>query len=67
MNEDLANRFITTDDNPLSTMAVDVVHYDDDENVTKKETVPLSYYLKDFGQTSEAFLSAHLKLSARSR
>jgi len=48
-------------------MAVDVVHYDDDENVTKKETVPLSYYLKDFGQTSEAFLSAHLKLSARSR
>jgi len=67
MNDEIANRFITTVDTPASEMAVDVVHYDDNEKVTHKETVPLSHYLKDFGQTSEAFLSAHLKLSSRAR
>jgi len=61
MNEDIANRFITTDDTPVSAMAVDVVHYDDNEKVTHKETVPLSHYLKDFGQTSEAFFERSFK------
>jgi len=61
MNEDIANRFITTDDTPVSAMAVDVVHYDDNEKVTHKETVPLSHYLKDFGQTSEAFFKRSFK------
>jgi hypothetical protein len=46
-------------------IGVNVVHYDDQDQITHSETMPLAHYMNDYGQTSESYLAIHQKLSAR--
>jgi len=67
MNELNVNDFVKEEEAKASEMAVNVVHFDDQDHVAHRETVPLAHYLQDMGLTSEAFLARHQKLRARRR
>lgn len=67
MNDHNVKDIIKEDGITSSEMGVNFVHYNDQEEVTSRETVPLARYLQDFGLTSEAFLARHQKLGGRRR
>lgn len=65
MNEHYITTLAETDDSSQNKVGVNVVHYDDEDQVTHSETLPLAHYMNDFGQTSESYLAIHQKLSSR--
>ncbi len=67
MNDHNVKDIIKEESANLSDMAVNFVHYDDHEEITSTETVPLAHYIEDFGLTSEVFLVRHQKLGGRKR
>jgi len=67
MNDHNVKDIIKEDGIMSSEMAVNFVHYNDQEEVTSSETVPLAHYLQDFGLTSEVFLARHQKLGGGRR
>jgi len=67
MNDHNVKDIIKEESVKLSDMAVNFVHYNDQEEITSTETVPLAHYIHDCGLTSEVFLSRHQKLGARKR
>jgi hypothetical protein len=65
MNENHIKTFADAEDGPQTKIGVNVVHYDDQDQITHSETMPLAHYMNDYGQTSESYLAIHQKLSAR--
>lgn len=65
MNEHYITTLAETDESSQNKVGVNVVHYDDEDQVTHSETLPLAHYMNDFGQTSESYLAIHQKLSSR--
>lgn len=65
MNEHYITTLAETDDSLQNKVGVNVVHYDDKDQVTHSETLPLAHYMNDFGHTSESYLAIHQKLSSR--
>ena len=67
MNDHNMRDLVNNDEAKASDMAVNFVHYDDQDKVESTETVPLAYYMQGFGLTSEAFIAQRQKRARRNR
>lgn len=67
MNDHNMRDLVNNDEAKAGDMAVNFVHYDDQDKVESTETVPLVYYMQGFGLTSEAFIAQRQKRAGRNR